>query len=121
MTEIATRLQAGIAACAVAAAVSLVPAAAQAAPSISMPTAPVSQVLHELNLGPASIPQFDWFWFGTPNPHPPRHITLLNLTVPILSPILAFLGLTNFEICLGGAAVKIGPYGGISVSIGLGC
>jgi hypothetical protein len=127
MNAIATKLQVGTAACAIAAAATLMPVAAHAAPSISFPTAPVTQVLHELNLGPMTlpslptIPEFSWFIFGTPNPHPPAHLTLLNLTVPILSPILVFLGLANKEICLGGATVKIGPYGGISVSLGVGC
>jgi hypothetical protein len=112
-----------MAACAVAAAVSLVPAAAQAAPSISMPTAPVTQVLHELNLGPASIADTSWFiLFGPINHHSPKpHFDLPSFQVPILSQILVFLHLNNTELCLGGPSIKIGPYGGISIGIGLGC
>jgi hypothetical protein len=121
MAAIATKLQTGTAACAIALAASLVPVAAQAAPSVSVPTAPVTQVLHELNLGPAALPEFNWWWFGTPNPHPPRHLTLLSFNVPIITPILGFFGLLNKEICLGGLGVKIGAYGRITVSLGAGC
>jgi hypothetical protein len=127
MNAIATKLQVGTAACAIAAAATLIPVAAHAAPAMSMPTAPVTQVLHELNLGPMTlpnlptIPEFSWFLFGTPNPNPPPHLTLLSFTIPILTPILGFFGLLNKELCLGGAAVKINAYGKISVSLGIGC
>jgi hypothetical protein len=123
MTEIATRFQVGIAACAVAAAATLVPAAAQAAPAISAPTAPVTQVLDRVPevVGIGSLPEFNWWWFGTPNPAPPPRITLLSLKVPILTPILGAFGLLNKEFCLAGLGVKIGTYGRITVSLGQGC
>jgi hypothetical protein len=122
MNTIATRLQVGAAAVAVATAATLVPVAAQAAPEIAAPTAPVTQVIDRMATGVGSLPEFQFFWFGTPNPNPPAHITLINnLTLPIISTVLVGLGLGNKEICLGGASVKIGSYGGISVSLGLGC
>jgi hypothetical protein len=127
MNAIATKLQVGIAACAVAAAATLMPVAAHAAPSISMPTAPVTQVLHELNLGPmtlpnlSTIPEFNWFYFGVPVHPGPKHLTLLSFTIPILTPILGFFGLLNKELCIGGATIKIGAYGRISISLGAGC
>src|SRR6266576_4697492 len=117
MTTIATKLQTGTAACAIAVAATLVPVAAQAAPSVSVPTAPVTQALHELNLGPAALPEFNWWWFGTPNPAPPPRLTLLSFKVPILTPVLGALGLLNKEFCIVGLGVKIGPYGRITVSL----
>jgi hypothetical protein len=66
--QLATKFQVGVAACAVAAATTLVPVAALAAPSISVPTAPVTQVLHELTLGPAVLPAAPWWLFNNPNP-----------------------------------------------------
>lgn len=114
MTTIATRLQVGTAACAVAAAASLVPVAAQAAPEISVPTAPVSSVLEQ-------VKEFNFFWFGAPNPNPPPRITLLSLDVPIIDPIFGALGLLGKEICLGGVGIRFGGYGGLTVSLGIGC
>ena len=124
MNTIATRLQVGTAALAVAAAATLVPVAAQAAPEISAPAAPVTQVIDRMatGIGVGSIPEFQFFWFGSPNPNPTPKITLIpNLTVPLLSAVLVGLGLGNKEVCVDGADVKIGSYGGISVGLGLGC
>jgi hypothetical protein len=124
MNVIATRLQVGTAAVAVAAAATLVPAAAHAAPNISLPTAPITQVIDRIPevVGAGHLADFSFFIFGTPDPNPPAHITLLNnITLPIVSTLLLGLGLGNKEICLGGLAVKIGSYGGISLSLGLGC
>jgi hypothetical protein len=114
MNTIATKLQVGTAACAIAAAATLVPVAAQAAPDISVPTAPVSSVLQQ-------VKDFNFFWFGPTNPSPPPEITLFSLDVPILDPVFGLLGLLGKEICVGGAAIKFGGYGGITVSLGIGC
>jgi hypothetical protein len=124
MDGIATRFQVGTAAIAVAAAATLVPAAAHAAPSISMPTAPITQVIDRVPavVGAGHIADFQFFWFGNSNPHPPASITLINnLTLPIISTLISALGLDNKEICVGGAAVKFGSYGGITVGLGVGC
>ena len=124
MNAIATRFQVGTAAMAVAAAATLMPVAAHAAPNISLPTAPITQVIDRVPevVGVGHIADFQFFWFGTSNPHPPASITLLNnLTLPIISTLISALGLDNKEICVGGAAVKFGSYGGISVSLGIGC
>jgi hypothetical protein len=122
MATIATKFQTATAAVAIAAAATLIPTAAQAAPSFSAPTAPVSQVLHELNLGPAVLPEVTLWWLGNTNPNPnPNRISLPFIAVPILSQILVALGLGDKELCLGGAGVRINKYGGISVSLGLGC
>lgn len=122
MATIATKLQTGTAALAIAAATTLVPVAAQAAPTISAHTAPVTQVLHELNLGPAALPDVSWFYFGNTNPAPnPNRITLFSARVPILSDIIVFLGLNNKELCLGGGGVRTDAYGGIHIFAGIGC
>jgi hypothetical protein len=124
MDGIATRFQVGTAAIAVAAAATLVPAAAHAAPNISVPTAPITQIIDQVPavVGAGHIADYQFFWFGTPNPHPPATITLLNnLTLPIISTVLVDLGLGNKEVCVGGAAIKIGSYGGLTVGLGVGC
>jgi hypothetical protein len=125
MHGIATKLQVGTAACAIAAAASIVPVAAQAAPEISVPTAPVIQVLDRVpevvGLGISNLPEFNFWWFGTPNPAPPPRLTLLSLDVPILTPIFGLLGLLGKEICIGGLSLRFGSYGGVTASLGLGC
>jgi hypothetical protein len=130
MNTIATRLQVGTAALAVAAATTLVPVAAQAAPEISAPTAPVTQVIDRAvqGTGIASIPEISFFYFGaTPSSQPPG-ITLFSPGFPILGPVSrildplwSILGLNGKELCLGGASIQWGKYGGFSVRIGLGC
>jgi len=130
MNTIATRLQVGTAALAVAAAATLVPVAAQAAPEISAPTAPITQVIDRAasGMGIGSIPEFSFFFFGaTPATQPPG-VTLFSPGFPILGgvsrildPIWAALGLRGKELCLGGASIQFGSYGGFSIRVGLGC
>ncbi len=118
MTEIATKLQVGIAASAMAAAATLVPMAAQAAPSISsMPTAPVTQVLNNLA-------QFNWFYFG-PNPNPtqptnPPSIVLFSYNVPSLVPFWTSIGLLNQTSCFAGGGVTVNSYGGLTFTFNVG-
>lgn len=124
MNVIATKLQTGTAALAVAAAATLVPVAAHAAPNISAPTAPIIQMIDRVPevVGAGQLKDFSFFIFGTPDPTPPPHITLLNnITLPIISSIIGALGLDNKEICLGGLAIKFGSYGGITLQLGFGC
>ena len=121
MNTIATRLQVGTAALAVAAAATMVPVAAHAAPAISVPTAPMTQVLDQL-------PEFTPFWFSTPNPNPAPRVTIFNPNFPILGgvsrildPVWAALGLKGKELCLLGADVEFGAYGGVTIRLGAGC
>jgi hypothetical protein len=133
MNAIATRLQ-GLqvttAAVAVAAAATLVPVAAQAAPEISLPTAPVTQVLDNLSLGPEGLTVGcnSWFFcFGPTNPAPnPNLVVALTLGLPLLgplivTPLLTALGLNNTTICLGGFGLASSTYGHITTSFSLGC
>lgn len=121
MTTIATKLQVGTAALAITAATTLVPVAAQAAPEISMPTAPVAQLID-------NMPEFTPFWFSTPNPDPAPRVTVFNPSFPVLGglsrfldPVWALLGLNGKELCLLGADVEWGAYGGFTVRLGVGC
>ena len=130
MNTIATKLQVGTAALAVAAAATLVPVAAQAAPEITAPTAPVTQVIDRMasGVGIGSIPEFSFFFFGdTPATQPPG-VTIFGPAFPLLgpvsqllNPIWAALGLNGKELCLGGLSVQFGAYGGFSIRVGLGC
>jgi hypothetical protein len=121
MNTIATRLQVGTAAFAIAAATTLVPVAAQAAPEISAPTAPITQVL-------GNMPEFTPFWFSTPNPDPAPRLTIFSPAFPvlggisrILDPVWAALGLNGKELCILGADIQWGAYGGFTIRLGAGC
>jgi hypothetical protein len=121
MTTIATKFQVGTAALAITAAATLVPVAAQAAPEISMPTAPVVQLLD-------NMPEFTPFWFSTPNPDPAPRLTVFSPDFPVLGglsrfldPVWALLGLNGKELCLLGADIEWGQYGGFTVRLGVGC
>jgi hypothetical protein len=134
MNAIATKFQVTTAAFAVAAAATLVPVAAQAAPNITMPTAPITQVLDRLSEAPATIADANWWFlplpvFGSSNVNPsiPPGVTLLSIDIPLLTPlviapVLGFLGLLNTQIiCLPGLiGLKTNSYGVISLSVG-GC
>jgi hypothetical protein len=136
MNAIATKLQVGTAALAVAAAATLTPVAAQAAPAIPVPTAPVTQVLDHLSLGPATIPDINWFYFGpTDASNPPVNrngdpalpFFAVSFKIPLLSPFIlqplfqALFKTDSFTACVAGLSVKLGPYGTITKSIANGC
>lgn len=127
MNTIAMKLQTGTAALAIAAAASLIPVSAQAAPAIEVPTAPVTQVLDGLS-------EVNWWFFIPPGgvntvdtSNFNQGVTLLHIDVPILTPLLlkpifAATGLLGLNLCLGGlAGVKINAYtAAIDVSL-FGC
>jgi hypothetical protein len=130
MNTIATRLQVGTAALAVAAAATLVPVAAQAAPEIAAPTAPITQVIDKMATGTGigSIPDFSFFYFGPTQTPPPPGITLFSPNFPILGPISqilnplwSVLGLKGKTLCFLGGSIQFGAYGGFSIRVGLGC
>jgi hypothetical protein len=74
-----------------------------------------------------SIFQNRFFWFGTPNPNPPPGATVFEFTpLPLIPGFLRplygwFTQNLNFEACILGATIKIGPYGTISGSLTRGC
>jgi len=140
MNTIATRLQVGTAAIAVAAATTLVPVAAQAAPDLSMPTAPMTQVLDRLSEGPMTLGEVNWWWFlgdGSSGPSAssaattipsgiPPGITLLHIDIPILTPlvirpILGALGLLGKSFCFGIGGISFEAYTGAINITAFGC
>jgi hypothetical protein len=139
MTNFATKLKIGSAACAIAAATALVTLpTAEAAPIVAPPAAPVTQVLDNL-------PQVDFWWLfgnnpdpgtGTPstsslligpqNPTPPLRTTFLSfqpltLLPSFIQPFFGWFQGLNFEVCVAGISARVGPYGTVSASIGQGC
>jgi hypothetical protein len=66
------------------------------------------------------------WWFGTPNPTPPTQTTVftfypLALIPGFLQPLFGWFGAINFEACIGGLTLRIGPYGTVSGSYSRGC
>ncbi len=134
MNTIATRLQVTTAAVAVAAAATLMPVAAEAAPQISAPTAPITQVLSEMPLGPATIGDFSFFFFG-PTPAPGSSTPLGTRAIPIgsftlnfpiigpliLAPIFHLFGIAGKTLCFAGLGISFGSYGSITGSASVGC
>ena len=130
-TDVTRKFQVGVGACAIAAAATLTPAVVAQADSMpSIPLAPVTDVLHsDLTLSPPNLAlDGNLWWLGS------------SATAPALSrtPVFTFEPLAlipgffkplymkwtqnwNFEACLAGSSVKIGPYGSVTVSIGRGC
>jgi len=145
MTTVAThftKFQVGAAAAAITAAAVLTPAAiAQARPDL-MPTAPVTELFStemfgtDPILGPIqfSTENPDWWWLGdgggTAQAGAVSTLALPGTTVfeftPLsfvpgfLKPIAGwFLSLIpQFNICLGGLGVSVGPYGSLTVKTG---
>ena len=141
MNTIATKLQVGTAAFAVAAATTLVPVAAQAAPNLSAPTAPMTQVLDRLSEGPMTLGEVNWWWFlgdqGSSSSSAvstssvdtsgiPPGITLLHIDIPILTPfvirpILGALGLLGKSFCFGIGGISFEAYTGAINVTAFGC
>jgi hypothetical protein len=148
MTAIRTRFQTATAACAIAAAAVLTPAAvANADPAAPIPMAGVGSAVCDPNgpvdcttvspfatgphsliaLSPSStIFQNGLWWFGTPNPTPPTQTTVftfypLALVPGFLQPLFGWFSTINFEACIGGLTLHIGPYGTVSGSYSRGC
>jgi hypothetical protein len=141
MTRIGRRIQTATAACAIAVAAVLMPApVAHAAPATPLPLvgigsslcAPVGPLdcaslnsLNPLNLS-GSIFQNRFWWFGAPNPTPPPQTTVfefypLALVPGFLQPLFGWFGNINYEACIGGLTLRIGPYGTVSGSYSRGC
>ena len=74
-----------------------------------------------------SIFQNDLWWIGQANPNPPDRATVLEfypmaLVPGFLKPAVGwFTQNLNFEACLFGGSIKIGPYGTTTVAVGRGC
>jgi hypothetical protein len=131
-----TNFKMGAAASAIAAAAILTPAAVAAAKPDLMPTSPVT---HIFDTGPSLGPvQFStdapWWWVGDrPNPKAAAAIaplatpgttifefTPLSFVPGFLKPVVGwFLSfIPQFNVCVGGLGVSVGPYGSVSVKTG---
>jgi hypothetical protein len=148
MTGITARLQTATAACAIAAAAVLTPAAvANADPAAPIPIAGLGTTVCDpsdpvdcttvspfaspsaslIALGaPPNILQNGLWWFGAPNATPPTQTTVftfypLALIPGFLQPLFGWFSAINFEACVLGVTLRIGPYGTVSGSYGSGC
>jgi hypothetical protein len=151
MTAIATKVRLGTAACAIAAAAALTPAGvAQADPAAPAPlvsqgslggsagagaalispdcvavggpdctNAPTTFASPGASAsGPGTIFQNRFYWFGASNPTPPPGVTLFELRI---LPNSSWFANLDFEACVLGATLKLGPYGTVSGSFTRGC
>lgn len=151
MSAIARKINIGIAAGAMAAAATLTPVtvaqadttiavstvgsqigSAQCVPTALEPCVPLAAAnLQSASATPGSIIQSifqnNLWWIGRANPTPPPRADVLVFTpislVPgFLKPLYGwFTQNLNFEVCLLGGTVTVGPYGTTTVSVGRGC
>ena len=112
MNEIATKVQIGTAACAIAVAAAFPAVVANAEPAVPAPIAPVTQILAEPILGPAHIAEqnLGW-WFGDGNSP-----TVVNSFQPLVFAAVGVFILPIVAVFAAVAAVvgtffRIGPYG----------
>ncbi len=76
--------------------------------------------------GGGTILQNRFWWFGTPNPTPPPQTVVfqfypLTLIPGFLQPFFGWFENINFEACIAGLTLQIGPYGTVSGSYSRGC
>jgi hypothetical protein len=76
--------------------------------------------------GGGSILQNPLWWFGPPNPTPPTQTPVfvfypLNLLPGFVRPLFSWFADINFEACVFGFTLHIGPYGAVSGSYSRGC
>jgi hypothetical protein len=149
MTAFATRIQTGTAACVIAAAAVLTPTAVAHAGPAPLPEAGIGQAAivpcdpvvgcdpevsqfaitpggNSIVTGNHPILQNPLWWFGTPNPNPPTQTTVftfypLALLPGFIRPFFGWFNDINFEACIGGLRLHVGPYGTITGSYSRGC
>jgi hypothetical protein len=130
LSNVATRFQVGTATLAIAATTVITPAViAQAAPEL-IPTAPaVSQIFSESPMtifGSAGIAEADWIYFGPAKPNGPTKTNVftfspLALIPGFLQPLFGWFKNINFQACVFGITLQLGPYGVFSGSYSRGC
>ncbi|MGE0219048.1 hypothetical protein [Mycolicibacterium sp.] len=132
LSNVGTKIQVGTAACAVAAAAALTPAViANADVAIPAPTAPALTEINNIAAAPMInslhfAEQGGWLWFGPARPDAPPKTTFLEFTPLALVPnfLKPFFGWTknlNFQACVFGLSLTIGPYGTTKVAVSRGC
>ncbi len=102
-------------------------ATAPCPPAAKLPTAAALQSASGPSEFIQSIFQNELWWIGRPNSDPldrspVLEFTPLSLVPGFLKPLYSwFTQNLNFEVCLLGATVTVGPYGTTTVSVGRGC
>jgi hypothetical protein len=96
------------------------------ATTVAPAIAPNAAALPSLLPGGGSILQNPLWWFGPPNPTPPTQTPVftfypLNLLPGFIRPLFSWFADINYEVCIVGLTLRIGPYGAISGSYGRGC
>lgn len=97
------------------------------APAAKLPEAAALQSDNGPGAVIQGIFQNDLWWIGKANPNPPARsnvlvFTPLSLVPGFLKPLYGwFTQNLNFEVCLLGGTVTVGPYGTTTVSVGRGC
>jgi hypothetical protein len=76
--------------------------------------------------GPGTIFQNPFWWFGPPNPNPPTQTPVftfypLNLLPAFIRPLFSWFADINYEACILGFTLRVGPYGAVSGSYSRGC
>ena len=76
--------------------------------------------------GGHTILQNPLWWFGPPNGSPPPQTPVftfypLNLLPGFIRPLFSWFSDINYEVCVIGFTLHIGPYGAVSGSYGRGC
>jgi len=76
--------------------------------------------------GGGTILQNRLWWFGPPNPAPPTQTPVfvfypLNLLPAFIRPLFSWFADINYEACILGLTLQIGPYGAVSGSYSRGC
>ncbi|MBE1547985.1 hypothetical protein GGC64_001993 [Mycobacterium sp. OAS707] len=66
------------------------------------------------------------WWFGPPNTNPPTQTPVftfypLNLLPGFIRPLFSWFADINYEACILGFTLHIGPYGAVSGSYSRGC
>ena len=141
MNAIATKLQTGTAACAIAAAAALMPLpAASALPAAPLPAAP--GLGSALGSAACAVPIFNAsqcaagaatiggaFYLGPNDPTPPPRTDILKLNpipvfllIPVVgAPLAGWWSTLDIEVCVGGVSARVGGYGTLTASLGSGC
>jgi hypothetical protein len=95
---------------------------------VTTPVAPLApKIAAPLVLpGGHTILQNPLWWFGPPNPTPPPQTPVftfqpLNLIPGFLRPLFSWFSDINYEVCVAGLTLQIGPYGTISGGYSRGC
>lgn len=88
--------------------------------------APSAAALPSLLPGGNTILQNPLWWFGPPNTNPPTQTPVftfypLNLLPGFIRPLFSWFADINYEACILGFTLHIGPYGAVSGSYSRGC